>query len=174
VISGKRPDYQHEVHRVDQDGTEHRMPLADRDYSLGYGLIGEADWESAERVLVDQHTVGEWKPGTYKIAVSRHTVNGYVPWVTVVRQLPLHEAYARLPYKPGPNDKLPARAYIHTLVSRYPGATIELVAEHINDFDQHYRATISTPALALRTGYQLPPDTPRPLSPYADHADDTN
>lgn len=166
----RRRDYLYQVTRIMPDGAEEPMPLeqvAERGLYF-YGLRGHDDWESAERFLVDQYHDGVWNPGRYKVEVTLRTETGDHPVTTVERLLPLHPDYAKLPHSPFPGDKRPARAYLHTLLSRYPNTSLELVAQHLDDFDAHYRAQLSTPELTARTGYKPPSDWVRPLSPYAD------
>lgn len=166
------PEYRHWIYRVDGDTAEPmEITIEITDIHYHYGLRGHDDWETVERVLVDQHKAGEWEPGRYRIEVTAYTFEGKEhPVATVERLLPLDPEYAKLPYSRNQFKELPARAYIHTLVSRYPGSTIELVAQRWVDFDAHYLATISTPELTARTGYEPPEDWVRPLSPYADEA----
>ena len=176
-MSGNDRTYRHEIHRIGPDGTpaeEARQQIDTGRMDYFYDLRGTDNWETAERWLVDQSEAGEWEPGRYRITVTRHAQGITSPVCTVERLLPLCSAYSDLPYKPDRKGGPPARAYVHHLVEVYVGTTLELVAEHLDVFDRHYKAIISTRELTDLTGHELPADRPRPLSPYAryHHPDD--
>ena len=166
--------YTYQIARVDEDGTEQPLeqhPISDTNLYI-FSIRGTEDWETAERYLVDQFTASTWEPGRYAVQVAtRSKTTGERTLVRVERLLPLHRAYARLPYhrEPAYRPQLPIRAFIHTLVKVYRGSTMEQIAEHVDDFEAHYKATLSTPDLVARTGYTLPPDWVRPLSPYSEY-----
>lgn len=173
---------QHTVTRINDDGTDGEVMLTPSDGVPGlnfYSQVGTADWETAERVLAERFRALGWEPGVYRIDVDKPTYpSGTHRLASVTRRLGLHEgwkpgeeglhpAYNRLPYNPRGEDNSPARAFVRTLMAAYPGATLELIAEHVETFGRHYRVIIGTPELTEETGWTPPADWVRPLSPYA-------
>lgn len=140
-----------------------------------YNFVGTEAWEAAEQSLLDYWCSLEdhfdAAAGTYHILV---TSQSGATIADVIRNLPLHPAYAALTYKQPSFGNAPVRAFVVRLTKLYPGLTLEQAADHVDAFSEHYQAEISTDELAAATGYRLPADTPRPLSPYAkfQHPDD--
>jgi hypothetical protein len=126
------------------------------------GMTSRREWENLEEELERLHDRESWGPGTYRVTLT---------WVysgrttSITRDMPLPPFYAKLPFSGGgyPNTG-PVRAYLRTLLSQYPGSTLELISQHFAAFDMHYQVEASSAALAEATGYAVPDGTERPYN----------
>jgi hypothetical protein len=162
--------------RVDEAGNVHPMPLAPvssetyaEHESLGHPALSAEGWEVAEQQLIHQFEVGHWPESTYRVAYRVDVLDEIRQIsLTMDRKLPLHPAYAELPYRYDPSRKhLPTRGFINRLVRVYPGSSIELVTDNLDTFGAHFGVALSSSDLESATGYRLPADAVRVLSRYS-------
>lgn len=116
-------------------------------------------WEVAEEILATHHRDSGYPAGVYRVQVA--TFQGHLI-IEVERPLPLPPEWAALPSWPDHSKGEIARAHAGILLAAYPGAGVELIGRHLKLFADHFAGKISTPELAEKTGYQLPPELPRP------------
>ncbi len=128
------------------------------------GATSRREWENLEEELEQLHKREGWESGTYRATLA-WAYSGRS--TAIVRDMPLPPFYAKLPFSGGghPNTG-PVRAYLRTLLSQYPGSTLEQISEHYAAFDKHYQVQGSSAELAEVTGYTVPEDTERPYNTY--------
>jgi hypothetical protein len=115
-------------------------------------------WEEQEDVLATAYGAGTFEPGQYRVVTYANYSGAEIGRLD--RPLPLPSGWVAMT-KHG-STGLPARGFAVNVLKWYPGTTVELLAEHITTFAQHYGGEISTAELEVRTGYALPEGSPRP------------